>query len=223
MLHIDADILVYRVGFASEKETEGIAISRMHESIRTMCEKTQSENYIPFLTSTDKSNFRYTIFPEYKANRTQPKPRHYDTLREFLIERHGAVVVYGEEADDRLGILQTEETTIGSIDKDLDQVPGKHYNFVQDRHYFITPEQGLFKLYEQILTGDRIDNIPGIHGIGPKRAYKLLEKCSGGVDMYRACVEAYRAVNRTEEEVIRNGKLLKIRQKEGEIWEPPVE
>jgi hypothetical protein len=55
-----------------------------------------------FLTSNDKSNYRFEVAKTvpYKGNRVAPKPHHYNTIREYLISRHKAVVIEGKEADD---------------------------------------------------------------------------------------------------------------------------
>ena len=68
-----------------------------------------------------------------------------------------------------------EEAFIVSIDKDFDQVEGWHYNFVKKQQYYISKTQGLLNFYMQFLTGDRIDNIIGVKGIGAVKAKKLLE------------------------------------------------
>jgi 5'-3' exonuclease len=70
-----------------------------------------------------------------------------------------------------------------SIDKDLLQVPGMHYNWVRDEKILVTPEVGLRKLYQQVLTGDGTDNIPGIYGIGDVKARKLIAACADELEM----------------------------------------
>lgn len=88
------------------------------------------------------------------------------------------------EADDALAIRQHElteefsrpdESVIVTLDKDLDMVEGWHYNFVKKNMYKTTHEEGDFKFHMQFLTGDRVDNIQGVHGIGEKKAFKLLD------------------------------------------------
>ena len=89
-------------------EPEGIAMYRMDAMIGSILEFLGTTQYKCFLTSTDKSNFRFDYYPEYKANRIQKKPTHYHLLRDFLINMHGAEVVYGQEADDALAQEQTK-------------------------------------------------------------------------------------------------------------------
>jgi len=83
------------------------------------------------------------------------------------------------EADDAQGIEQwaktDRSTCIVTIDKDLNMIPGWHYNFVKDEFkYWKLSESNRF-FWWQMLVGDRTDNIPGIDKIGPVRADKLLD------------------------------------------------
>lgn len=227
---IDSDILVYRVGFTTEEESQDIAKYRMQESINGILQSLHTDDYACFLTSTDKSNFRYKIYPEYKANRKQPKPYHYDFLRNYLVESHEATIVTGMEADDALGIAQDTNTVICSIDKDLDQIPGKHYNFVKGLLYDVDELGAERAFYVQLLTGDRGDNIPGLYGIGPKTAERILNGYTKPIELWNAVYSEYKNPKYKSDQgepyeiARRNGQLLRIRRDIGEgLWEPPTE
>lgn len=128
-----------------------------------------------FLTSSKvKGNFRKdvaTIIP-YKGNRKDVrKPFYYDTIRQMLYQDYKAMLVSGQEADDQIAIEQTKlikkhkaynMSIIASIDKDLLTIPGFHYNLNTRKITEITRRQALKNFYGQLLTGDRVDNIPGI-------------------------------------------------------------
>jgi len=136
----------------------------------------------------------------------------------------GAVVSEGEEADDLLGINQTHETIICSIDKDLLMVSGRHYNFVKREHSEVSNKEGRWNFYKQLLTGDATDNIPGLWKIGPVKAAAMLEGC-GTIEEYNAVVlKAYQQeFNLCSDEEVRKhiniiGRLLYIRREEGEVW-----
>lgn len=220
---IDADILTYRIGFASQDVPEGIVKARVDTTVELIQASTETEKYRCFLTSTDHSNYRYTLYPGYKANRKQPKPNHYDLIRQHLQDKHKAEIVYNMEADDALGINQQKDTVIASIDKDLNQIPGWHYNFVNDNLYQVTPLGGLRFFYKQLLTGDKTDNISGIPRIGTKTADHLLQECRSEEEMFRVVVNQYKRAFRDNwyKYLINNGQLLKIKQKEDEpLWEP---
>lgn len=234
---VDGDILVYRVGFSCQSTTPegevvasplGIAFARLDESMQNFFEALKVDAQWTFLTSTDKSNFRYSIYPEYKANRKAPKPLLYDDLRAYFMDKYKAVEVSGQEADDEIGIVNAENPDKGiicSIDKDLDQLPGIHYNWVRGLKYTVTPEEGLKKFYHQLLMGDRTDNIPGLTGIGEVRARKALERATTESHLFSVAEQMYKKEfpDTWESEMLRNGRLLKIRQKKDELWDIPVD
>jgi 5'-3' exonuclease len=116
----------------------------------------------------------------YKGNRDPTKkPKYYKELKEYYTTYWEAVVTDGIEADDAIGIEQfknkDKSTCIVSIDKDLDMIPGWHYKFTKDLFYYVTLEEANLFFLKQMLVGDKaVDNIPGIDGLGPKKADKLL-------------------------------------------------
>lgn len=172
-------------------------------------------DYKIFLTGSN--NYRKEICPEYKANRKE-KPILYNQMLDYVLTLPKTYMIHGEEADDRLGIEQTDNTVICTIDKDLLMVEGKHYNFVKDEHREVTPDEGLKNFYTQLLTGDKTDNIIGIKGIGPVKASRLLEGCETELDMYNTCYEVYECA---PQDILTNARLLWIRREEDEIWQPP--
>lgn len=226
MILIDSDILVYRIGYSSEDADEGIAVWRLDNMIENIQTELDRKDYKCFLTSQDKSNFRYQVDPNYKSHRVVPKPKHYLLLREHLIDKHKAEVVTGMEADDALGIAQDDTTIIASIDKDLDQIPGMHYNFVKHKKYYVTDTEGLRWFYKQTLLGDNADGIKGIKGIGPVRANRELDKFDTEVQFFKAVRSKYHRFYHDaamgDKELLFAGQLLKIKQTKDEpLWQFP--
>jgi len=210
---IDADIVAYRVACTLEDDdAEDFVYARAEDLIDQILVNTEATEYRLFLTG--KNNFRYTIYPEYKAHRPKEKPFWLEKCRQYLIATFNAEVIDGQEADDALGIAQTEDTIICSIDKDLLMIPGRHYNFVKDEFQEVTNDSGMRHFYMQCLTGDRSDNIKGIEKIGPKKAEKILAGCVTEQEMFNAVREAYS----NDEEFLMNGRVLWIRRKENEDW-----
>jgi len=124
-------------------------------------------------------NFRYEIYPEYKGNRKDIKrPIHLAALREYIVsEWYTQVSSDGREADDDVGIYSTLEptATICHIDKDLNMLPGDHWNYVTKEYYSVTPIQAMRNFYIQLLMGDRADNIPGYDGKMRTKVPKFME------------------------------------------------
>jgi len=219
---IDGDILVYRIGFAAEGETKGVAISRMAEFVEELVMIQDVGDYQGYLTGSN--NYRKEIAKEapYKGNRTAAKPEHYDLLREYLTLSWGFEMVDGQEADDAIGIeaYKSEEDSylIMTIDKDLDMIRGWHYNFIKGIRYHVDECDTLRWFYTQVLTGDRVDNIPGLKGIGPKKAEKILGEATEEGELFQAVLKAY---DNDLARLTEMGQLLWIRRKEGELWTPP--
>lgn len=201
---LDGDIFAFRVACTTENDNEAIAVYRVNEMIENTLAEVEASEYKLFLTSPD--NFRKQIYPEYKANRTATKPKHLQFLRDYLVESWQGTVASGMEADDYLGIHQNESTIICSIDKDLLQVPGKHYNIVKKEFYEVDEETGFRNFYTQLLTGDTSDNIKGIAGIGPAKAKKALAEATNEYEMF--CI--VRDMYKNDEWLIMNGQCLWI-------------
>lgn len=115
-------------------------------------------------------NFREELatFKPYKGNRdASHKPFHYQAIRDYLTSTWNGVVVHGREADDELSIrgwekYKAEEPyVISTIDKDLDQIPGLHYNYMKHVFYDVEQQEGELFFYQQALSGDLTDNIGG--------------------------------------------------------------
>lgn len=220
---IDGDILVYRIGFASEQESESIAIARCSEFLEDMLLFNNFGEYQGYLTG--KRNFRTEIATTapYKGNRKAAKPKHYDLLRKYMRDAWSFKLIEDQEADDAIGIaayeMQVGEYCVCSIDKDLDMIRGDHFNFVKNEFYFVDEEQAIKNFYKQILVGDRVDNIIGIKGIGPVKAERLLKECKDEKEMYLTVLEAYKG---DDKRVLENAQLLWIRREPNQMWQPPA-
>lgn len=246
MLLIDGDIIAYRVAWASNDETLEVALSNL-QSFTAHCIgliASELEEYEIYLTG--KGNFRheYAVTADYKGNRkATTKPVHLQDIRDALVEKWGAIITVDEEADDAIAIAATQiqavQTPMGvdvvmcSVDKDFFQIPGLHYNFVKGTTKLVGANEGMLLFYKQILTGDRVDNIIGLHGIGDVKAGKILAACDDCADnleqeqcYFVACVKAYTEVDElntseAEARVIENARLLWLRREEGQIWQSP--
>jgi hypothetical protein len=224
MIHIDADILTYRIGFACEEEPLKKATSQLDNlvaSILVRCGRDASP-YQLYLTGKGNFRFDFASIQPYKGTRVSAKPTHYHELRDHMMTEWGAVLVEGQEADDAIAIAATKDldnALIVSTDKDFLQVPTNHYNFVKDEFQKVSEWEGLMSLYTQMLTGDRVDNIRGCVGIGKVKAAKALQYATTEEDLYNAVVTCYKG---NEEELYENARLLFLRRYEEEWWVDPI-
>lgn len=135
---IDADGIVYRVGFALEDvnslstvEHQILATLDSYMQELTKVFKSVSNPIVVISPAGAENNFRFKVAKTlpYKGNRVAPKPKHYEYIRKVLSELDGAVIAKGQEADDTLADIAAEDpsrTIIVSQDKDMRQVPGWH-------------------------------------------------------------------------------------------------
>jgi len=150
-------------------------------------------DYCLVLFDAKRKNFRNNIFADYKATRAEPPA---ELMPQFAIIRQAVealnlhfVEMEGYEADDLIATYAKQalekdfEAVIVSADKDLMQLirPGvQYYDGMKDK--FFTPQDVKEKfdvlpekvVDVQALSGDSIDNVPGVPGIGPKTAAELI-------------------------------------------------
>lgn len=162
-----------------------------------------------------KPNFRESLATTrpYKGTRSGVKPFHFDNLTHHLLNCFDTKLAIGYEADDLISIdhrLNPDTTIICSRDKDLRITPGYHYGWTCGSQPAFGPRKidefgflemrdngklrggGLKFFYLQMLTGDTVDNIPGIKGYGPKKAFKVLEDCTNEEELFTAVAEVYK-------------------------------
>jgi hypothetical protein len=226
----------YVVETRREVEPVENALYNVRSIIRTTAEELQADpkdDVLVYLSGP--TNFRMgvaTIKP-YKGNRDKAhKPTHAADIKAMIRREYQTVTSDGEEADDRMGIDHYTDwekdrysSVIATIDKDLDMIPGLHFNFVKKESYDITPERGIWNFYRQLLTGDVTDNIPGIEGIGPVKSARLLPPVgSSEAVLFAAVLDEYRRAfgDGASERLTEVGRLLWIRRRNDEWWNPPI-
>lgn len=255
---IDGDVICYACGFASDAaaanklrreigdenydryvEDEGKPFEPFHNARHGVNEKLNAIRNIVDATRqtifiSHPVNFREQLYPPYKMNRaTDHKPHWYNEIKDYLFEKGAVFSDVGDEADDAMGIAQTEmrrkgkASIICTIDKDLDMVPGLHYNWSKTKHdlgvYEVDEIDGLRMFYTQLITGDGTDNIPGIfQHKGVKAMPKLkdpLQSMYSEREMYQHVLDVYE----NDEEFVRMiAPLLWIKRYAGEVWAPPT-
>ena len=196
---VDASIYIFRAWFSMSDEfvnQRGEPTNAVYGFSGFLCsllEQTGAEHVaIAFDESLSKGH-RNEIYPEYKANR-DPAPE--ELKRQFSWARSVAEAMGLQcfvdsryEADDLIGTLaefwraRGHPICVVTADKDLAQLVGKNdhwWDFARNQKlnakqltekFGVMPEQMADYL---ALTGDSVDNIPGVPGIGPKSASALL-------------------------------------------------
>ncbi|NVK56989.1 MAG: DNA polymerase I [Alteromonadaceae bacterium] len=148
--------------------------------------------------------FRDDIYPEYKANRP-PMPEELRTqiapLHEIITAMGLPLIIEdGVEADDVIGTLARQasesgiDTLISTGDKDMAQLVNQHVTLINTMNNQLMDVQGVQEKFgippELIidflaLKGDKVDNIPGVPGVGDKSAQGLLNGIGSINDIYQ--------------------------------------
>jgi hypothetical protein len=242
---IDGDILIYRVGFTTQETVVGddgstvivplpadLAVARMRSIVYDIGYVAADAKRFRGFLSPRGETFRHRIAKTlpYKGTRVMEKPVHYQLLRDFLHEGLGFQYAVDEEADDLLGIALKaggEGSVCVTLDKDLNNVPGWHLNFVRNELSYVTPEEAAINFGRQVLTGDSTDNIPGLfkhYGVrfGPKSAEQAIPDGTRPEDVWELVMRQYKDREAGLEKALETASLVWIRHEVGQIFTPEV-
>ena len=191
------------------------------------------------------STYRKGISPDYKQNRKEKFAEQTEEERiafeeffeefeaslELLAEEYPVLRYKGVEADDIAAHLvkhknkyDLEYIWLISSDRDWDLLIQENvgrFSYVTRKevrldnwkeHYEIEPEEYISL---KCLTGDKGDNVPGIPGIGPKRAVQLIEQYGTAFDIYNVCPIESRykyihSLNENAEQLLVNYELMDL-------------
>ncbi len=173
---IDADSIIYIVAW-NNKDTEDpiLVMQQIDEFMRGIVIDTKCDQYLGVFSSS--KTFRNRIASDYKANRPPTADwvnKWKSQIVEYCIQEYGFVTAEDMEADDVLCIMQGADRVLCHIDKDLNQIPGEHYNYTKKTIYWVDNTQAVYNFWYQVLVGDTTDNVKGAWKIGPVKASRLL-------------------------------------------------
>lgn len=254
---VDADVLLYEIGFAAEVGWKGEGLppfdyvgDLLDNRVANICAMVGA-TCPPILFLTGNTNFRNEIAKRTKyKDRPSHKPHHYHNLKAYIKGKYDYRITEGLEADDLMAIMQTEReaefarlspevqdlirTIICTRDKDLRAVPGWHYGWELGNQPQFGPERveslgrialsgdrksikgvGLLFFFSQLLTGDKVDSIPGLEGCGPVKAWDILNGSDTPKEALRRVYKAYKEKYgmRAYAEMLEQGRLLWMTRK----------
>lgn len=185
-------------------------------TVKRLKNKLKAQDVVMVIGDGEK-NFRKELYPQYKGNRTQPKPLMYELVLDYVVNKYNVVTLPTLEADDVARIIYEDkknfpytEKVIVSIDKDFYTIPD--VNFLRDLKddaivEFIPKANAEYNLMEQVIMGDATDGYSGIPGYGASKTKKFLnEKERGWVDV----LELYQANGLTGEDYVANKYCAKL-------------
>lgn len=191
------------------------------------------------------SSYRKEIYPDYKQNRKEKFAEQseedriafeeffeeFEATLEVLAEDYPVLRYKGVEADDLAAHLvkhlkryELETVWLVSSDRDWDlliQEGVNRFSYVTrkevtlenwNEHYDVKPEQYISL---KCLTGDKGDNVPGIPGIGPKRAQELIEQFGNAFNVYEAIpidskYKYIQTLNENADQILVNYELMDL-------------
>jgi 5'-3' exonuclease len=175
-----------------------------------------------------KSNFRYKLYSEYKANRKdKEKSALLPIIKQYIVEEIGAIESHGAEADDFLYDYWTklkDNSILATIDKDIkSSCYGIFYDYrgygdTLGKFYSVTEKESRLNLATQIIAGDFSDNVKGAVGLGEAYCKKNLHQDMTNYQFIRAIFTAYLKstkgdVKESKRQIRLNYKLLKLHTK----------
>ena len=198
---IDASVYVFRAYYSMPPEmqdAEGNSVHAVYGFARFLAdllERAKPEYVGVAFDASLTTSFRNQLYPAYKANREPAPP---DLLLQFTRCREACDVLgvtWFEsnefEADDIIGTLATRmraeglRTTLVTRDKDLAQLIGPgdvYWDYAGNERFHHGDIEGRFGVSPEryadylALTGDSVDNIKGVPGVGPKTAVALMRQ-----------------------------------------------
>jgi len=228
----------------SEDDALGAVRTQLYSIEKAVREHCRSEFTEITVILSGPGNYRErlaTIAP-YKGNRdSSHKPYWYQSIRNNLTSEWGAIVVHGREADDEASILAKRcrnagtEYVIATIDKDLDQIPGRHYNYLKSVYYTQSDSDAESFFWRQSLVGDATDGIPGCYLAGESAGDRFVEQTVSRYlgrndrrSIWSALVQAYErsktlsgcpyAEKDAAAVALETARLVYLQQEEGELW-----
>ncbi|WP_265458477.1 DNA polymerase I [Aeromonas salmonicida] len=218
LILVDGSSYLYRAFFASQQADLRTSTGLPSGAVRVMANMMRSlrkqypDCHVAVVFDAKGKTFRDDIYPEYKATRASMP----DDLRSQVAPIHQMIkamgfpflMVEGVEADDVIGTLARQATEkqlpvlISTGDKDMAQLVSDHVTLIDTMKDVKTDRKGVIEKFgvppELIidylaLMGDKVDNIPGMTGVGEKTALALLQGI-GSIDQIAANLDKVAAL-----------------------------
>lgn len=218
LILVDGSSYLYRAFFASQQADLRTSTGLPSGAVRVMANMMRSlrkqypDCHVAVVFDAKGKTFRDDIYPEYKATRASMP----DDLRSQVAPIHQMIkamgfpflMVEGVEADDVIGTLARQATEkqlpvlISTGDKDMAQLVSDHVTLIDTMKDVTTDREGVIEKFgvppELIidylaLMGDKVDNIPGMTGVGEKTAQALLQGI-GSIDQIAANLDKVAAL-----------------------------
>jgi hypothetical protein len=212
----DIDSLIYEACYNAEDLEEAVESfwGRWNDVVYHLQNRYSNVEMIPVGFCTN--NYRKKVDAEYKMNRAgSEKPPFFEELIQYVKDNLDVQMRSGIETDDLvvkfLEFYGKDNSVIISIDKDYRQFECTIFNYRKREFIKISKKEALYNLYEQMVVGDRADNILVCKGYGAKWCENnLKEKNEFG--MMRSVFTLYKKLykGKAREKMIKTFMLLRL-------------
>lgn len=214
---IDGDSIAYMSGYCKSHGEAESSVTRLISNIMVATGADKYELYIEEWRK-DKKLFRRDFTSSYKVRKKSPNAIPFlNHARAFMISKWNSKVVMHYEAEDvalrRAREIREEgnEPIVCFIDKDLLQYEGRFYNYQKQEHITLTKDEATLRLWRQVCTGDQVDTVPGIPGVGPKGAEKAIQNPETAM---QDAAKLYKDKSREYDDFILQYNQIKLRDEE---------
>lgn len=238
LLIIDGLNLAFRYKYANKK----VFADEYINTIQSLAKSYECKDII--LLGDGGSSYREAIYPDYKGNRKELREKQTkkeeEEFKQFLDEFNRTFEIFGDlgytfrfkgvEADDIAAYISLryhkkfKHTWLISSDKDWDLlIKGdvSRFSYVSRKeitlenwntHYNYTPEE---HISIKVLMGDKGDHVPGIEGVGIKRAETLVKEYGSAYDIYsmipiNSTYKYMKNLNAFKEKILLNYELMDL-------------
>lgn len=173
-----------------------------------------------------KNNFRYIIYPEYKANRkTKAKPEFFKELTQYAFDELGAITAPLGECDDIVyesTQIARDNCILAAIDKDYKSFySGYIYDYrthgdTLGKFIKVEPEECKLYFARQLVCGDNGDNIKGAKRVGEVWCDQNLFSDMTDYQLFRQVFRAYLKANK--DDIIAAKKDMKLNHNLIKLW-----
>ena len=208
IVFVDADSMLFKAALTCDLDKYQMRM-KYKKHLEEIKRNTFSDTAIVGVKGSG-TGFRYGLFPDYKKNRKPLDADIKDALNyiyQYALDLGAIPATDTWEADDQIAEWVREAVeedlnyVIAHIDKDLDMLPGQHYNYNKVEFYEMDLDACQRAFAKQLLMGDSADGIPGVKGIGPKKADNVLNS-------NRSWYRAIRSLYPSRQEMEMNARLL---------------
>lgn len=179
------------------------------------------------VTKPYKGSRRIMPLEKEKLDKAMEYREMVNECKEYMRLKYDAIYTKYLESEDLVAIRANEigkdKCVIATIDKDMYQISGKFYNYKTGAFSEVSEREALRNLYKQILTGDPTDDIPGLKGVGLKKAEAVLGDAFAKHQYAERVAMEYIRHGKSYDYLLEQCRLLYLLRSRTEVFKYPID